>query len=306
MSIIVYRLFRKKRTYFSIAALLFFLYAYDFMEMRISSETFRQILSENPFGYEAKFDFYEFDGRKVRYLEIGNDSLPLIVFIHGAPSSSSFWKGFLRDSSLLAHAKLMAVDRPGYGYSGYGEPEVSVKKQAELIAGIIKEKRGRHPAVILHGSSYGGTVAARIAMDFPKLVDGLLLQSASVAPGEEKTYDFSYITEYSPLRWLLPGSIHVANQEKLSHQVQLDSMVNFWGRIRAAAIVLHGDADGLIYPQNALYAKERLVNASYLEVQMLSGGKHDLLWTQHGLLEASLEKLLQLTAGKIQYSDGLQ
>lgn len=304
MSKIVYLLFRRKRTYFSIAAVLFFLYAYDFMEMRISSETFQHILSENPFGYEAKFDYYEADGRKVRYLEIGNDSLPLIVFIHGAPSSSSFWKGFLQDSTLLSKAKLMAVDRPGYGYSGYGQPEVSVKKQAEIIAGIIKEKRGHHPAVILHGSSYGGTVAARIAMDFPKLVDGLLLQSASVAPGQEKTYDFSYITEHFLLRWMLPGPIHVANQEKLSHKVQLDSMANLWDRIRASAIVLHGDADGLIYPQNALYAKERLVNASYLEVQMIPGRKHDLLWNKRDLLEASLEKLLQLTAQKMPFSEG--
>ncbi|MCB9351197.1 MAG: alpha/beta hydrolase [Lewinellaceae bacterium] len=306
MSKIVYRLFKKKRIYFSIAAVLFFLYAYDFMEMRISSATFQHILSENPFGYEAKFDYYEAEGRKIRYLEIGNDSLPLIVFIHGAPSSSSFWKGFLRDSSLLAKAKLMAVDRPGYGYSDYGQPEVSVKRQAELIAGIIKEKRGHHPAVILHGSSYGGTVAARIAMDFPKLVDGLLLQSASVAPGEEKTYDFSYITEHPLLRWMLPGPIHVANQEKLSHEIQLDSMANLWDQIRAAAIVLHGDADRLIYPQNALYAKEKLVNASYLEVQMLEGRKHDLLWNKRDLLEQSLEKLLVLTSKKMQFSGAIQ
>ena len=180
-----------------------------------------------------------------------------------------------------------------------------MKKQAELIAGIIKERRGHHPAVILHGSSYGGTVAARIAMDFPKLVDGLLLQSASVAPGEEKTYDFSYITEHSLLRWLLPGPIHVANQEKLSHEVQLDSMANLWDRIRAAAIVLHGDADGLIYPQNALYAKGKLVNASYLEVQMLEGRKHDLLWNKRDLLEQSLEKLLTLTAKKMQFSGAM-
>ena len=142
-------------------------------------------------------------------------------------------------------------------------------------------------------------------MDFPKLVDGLLLQSASVAPGEEKTYDFSYITEHFLLRWMLPGSIHVANQEKLSHKIQLDSMANLWGRIRAAAIVLHGSADRLIYPQNAFYAKERLVNASYLEMQMLPGSKHDLLWTQRTLLEASLEKLLQLATKKVPFSEGM-
>lgn len=295
---------RKKRLYFSVAAFLFFIYAYDFMEMRASSEAFGRALAENPFGYQAHFSYYEAGGRKVRYLEIGSDSLPLVVFIHGAPSSSSFWKGLLRDSSLLSKAKLLAVDRPGYGYSGYGVPETSVKKQAELIADIIKEKRGRHPAVILHGSSYGGTVAARIAMDFPALVDGLLLQSASVAPGEEKTFAFSRITENLLLRWLLPGSIHVANVEKLSHQVQLDSMANLWARIRSAVIVLHGKADSLIYPSNALYAQEHLSNASYLEVEMLDGRKHDLLWTKKDLLLSSLNKLIELSAHRVAMSGG--
>lgn len=297
-------LLRKKRLYFSVAAFLFFVYAYDFMEMRASSETFGRVLSDNAFGYEAHFDYYEAEGRKLRYLEIGSDSLPLVVFIHGAPSSSSFWKGLLRDSSLLSRAKLLAVDRPGYGYSGYGDPEVSVRKQAELIANIIREKRGRHPSVILHGSSYGGTVAARIAMDFPALADGLLLQSASVAPGEEKTYLFSHITENWLLRWLLPGSIHVANAEKLSHKVQLDSMANLWNRIRSSVIVLHGKADSLIYPSNALFAKERLNNASYLEVQMLEGRKHDLLWTKRELLLMSLNKLIELAAHRMPISDG--
>lgn len=295
-------LFRKKRLYFSIAAFLFFIYAYDFMEMRASSDAFQQILSDNPFGYEAHFDYYQAKGRKLRYLEIGNDTLPLIVFIHGAPSSSSFWKGFLRDSSLLSKAALLAVDRPGYGYSGYGDPETSVQKQAELIAGIIREKRECHQSVIIHGSSYGGTVAARIAMDFPDLADGLLLQSASVAPGEEKTFAFSHITENWLLRWLLPGSIHVANVEKLSHKVQLDSMTNLWDRVRSAVIVLHGKADGLIYPANAYYAKERLTNASFLEVEMLEGSKHDLLWTKRDLLLNSLNKLIDLSNNRMQLS----
>lgn len=289
-------LFRKKRFYFSVVAAIFFIYAYDFMEMRISTDTFQEILAQNPQGYEADFNYHESGGRRLRYLEIGSDSLPLVVFIHGAPSSSAFWKSFLRDSSLLSKAKLLAVDRPGYGYSGYGKPETSVKKQAALIADIIKEKRGRHPSIILHGSSYGGTVAARIAMDFPALVDGLLLQSAALEPGQEKTYQFSHVTENWLLRWLLPGSIHVANVEKLSHRAQLDSMANLWSRIRSAAIVLHGEADSLIYPSNAQYAEQKLTNAAYLEVQMLEGRKHDLLWYQRELLLNSLSKLIQISA----------
>ncbi|HMQ48775.1 MAG TPA: alpha/beta hydrolase [Saprospiraceae bacterium] len=294
MKTILFKAIRKKRYYALLLALGFLAWVWSFMDMRLSAEAFQEALADNPYGYQADVCAIEGDGRTLCYTEIGNDSLPLIVFIHGAPSSSSFWKDMLKDSLLLSKAKLLAVDRPGYGYSGYGKPETSVRKQASLIARLIQEKSALHSAIILHGSSYGGTVAARIAMDFPHLVDGLLLQSASVAPGKEKTYQFTYITENTWLRWLLPGSIHVANQEKLTHQIELDSMANLWNRIKAAVVVLHGKSDGLIYPENAFFAQERLTNASFLDVKVLENRKHDLLWTRRDLLIKSLEQLLHL------------
>lgn len=296
---------RKKRLYFSLAFVLLLLYSYDLFELRISTDTYKEILSDNVWGYEAEFDYLVAEDRRLRYLEIGADSLPLIVFIHGAPSSSSFWRSMLRDSLLLSKAKLMAVDRPGYGYSGYGRPETSVRRQAELIAAVIQQKREQHSSIILHGSSYGGTVAARIAMDYPDLVDGLLLQSASLMPEGEKTYLFSHITQYWPLSWLLPGSIHVANMEKLSHKFELDSMAVLWDRIKSAAIILHGDKDGLIYPENAIFALERMSNASFLELNMLEGRKHDLMQTKRQLLKQSLQKLIRLSVNSQEGARGL-
>lgn len=290
---------RRKRFYafLVVAALLAFFY--HFSEMRLSDATLKQVLSDNPFGYKAEIGYYEENGRRLRYLEIGRDSLPLIVFIHGAPSSISFWKGMLKDSNLLSRARLMAVDRPGYGHSDYGRPETSVEKQAGLIGNLLRTVARSHPSIILHGSSYGGTVAARLAMDFPDLVDGVLLQSASVMPGEEKTYWISYPTHHWAMRWLVPGSLRVANAEKLSHRAQLEAMAPLWQRVRAATIILHGTADQLIYPENACYAEERLTNAAYLESFMVEDSGHDLLWTGRELLHQSLLKLLRKTAEEL-------
>lgn len=263
--------------------------------MRRSDRALQTQLADNPYGYQASVNYYRVAGRRMRYVEIGNDSLPLIVFIHGAPSSSAFWEDLLRDSTLLGRAKLLAVDRPGYGYSGFGRPEVSVAKQAAFIAKLLERERPFHKTIILHGSSYGGTVTARIAMDYPDLVDGILLQSASVAPGEEKTYWISYPTSHWLLRWLMPATIRVANAEKLSHRAQLEAMAPLWARIHSAAIVLHGTADNLIYPVNALYAKERLKNALYLEVEFIKDKGHDLLWTGRDVLIQSLLKLIKIS-----------
>ena len=177
-----------------------------------------------------------------------------------------------------------------------------MKRQAACIARLLQRKRLEHKTIILHGSSYGGTVTARIAMDYPDLVDGILLQSASVMPGEEKTYWISYPTHHWALRWLVPGPIRVANAEKLSHRRQLEEMAPLWDRIRSAAIVLHGTADKLIYPDNAKYAKERLINAVYLEVQMVKDTGHDLLWTGRKLLISSLMKLIRIQEDPIPFT----
>lgn len=286
---------RWRSLYFSIALIGGLTLLYTAAEMRIGDHSYRFKLKDNVFKYEASVHYQETKERTLRYLEIGADNLPLIVFIHGAPSSSAFWKHLLRDSSLLANAKLLAVDRPGYGYSGYGKPVVSVKKQAAMIAKILQKKRAQHQRIVVHGSSYGGTVAARLAMDYPELVDGLLLQSASVKVGAEKTYPISYPTHHWSLRWAMPGSIKTANAEKLSHHLALENMRNGWEKIRAATIILHGEDDGLIYPDNAFFSYTQLKNAAYRDLRMFAGRKHDLLWTKTEVLKSSLLKLIHLS-----------
>ena len=291
----LYPLFSRKRFYASVVFFGFLAYTYDTVEMRLTDETMMRKLAENAFAYVPKVTHFRQWGREMRYVQVGDAHKPLILFIHGAPSSSSFWMDMLSDSSLLSQAKLLAVDRPGYGYSGYGDPETSVKRQAALIAGILQEKRAIHRQIIVHGSSYGGTVAARLAMDYPELVDGLLLQSASLKPGAETTYWISYPTHHWSMRNFIPGSIRTANAEKLSHKAELEKMVPLWPRIRSKVILLQGIDDTLIFPENAPFAAKNLVNAASVSLTLVPGSKHDLLWTQTDLLKRSLLKLIQIT-----------
>lgn len=291
----VYPLFYRKRFYASVVLFGFLAYTYDLVEVRLSDDSLLQRLAENAYSYVPRVTHFRQWGREMRYVQVGDEHKPLILFIHGAPASSSFWLDLLRDSSLLQNAKLMAVDRPGYGYSGYGDPETSVKKQAALIAGILREKRSIHRQIIVHGSSYGGTVAARLAMDYPELVDGLLLQSASLKPGAETTYWISYPTHHWSLRNLVPGALRTANAEKLSHREELSKMLPLWRKIRSKVILLQGIDDTLIFPENATFAARQLVNAASVSLTLVPGSKHDLLWTQTDLLKRSLIKLTQIT-----------
>jgi pimeloyl-ACP methyl ester carboxylesterase len=244
---------------------------------------------------EATLGYLEGPTRKIRYLQLGDDpAKPLVVFVHGSPSSSAFWINMMKDSILRARANLLAIDRPGYGGSGVGLPMISVKEQAENVADIIRRRRpGEDQRLVVHGSSYGGTVAARMAMDYPGLIDGLLLQSASMAPREEHTYWISYPTNHWSLRWLMPAAIRSVNSEKLNHQAQLEAMADQWDDITAQVVIAHGTADWLIYPPNAYYACDKLTNAEEIIHHMLEGKKHGLIKSSPELLKKYINYLLE-------------
>ncbi|MGB3546283.1 MAG: alpha/beta hydrolase [Saprospiraceae bacterium] len=241
-------------------------------------------------GDEAEFH------RRLRYVSITDSTKtdrPLIAFIHGAPSSTAFWLGLMSDSTLLERADIIAVDRPGYGSSGYGRPLISVKDQAKLVADLLEDQLRPGQKLIVHGSSYGGTVSSRLAMDYPDMVDGLLLQSASTLRDFEKTFWISYPTSNPILSWLVPGAIHTANLEKLNHAGQLDELdAGPWSNVRAHTVILHGTADWLIYPENAYYSCDRLDHAASLVHHMVPRGQHDFIITQPKLLKTYLNYLL--------------
>ncbi|WP_232830212.1 alpha/beta fold hydrolase [Lewinella sp. IMCC34191] len=289
-------LLKKKRLYTILALLVFATYAIyrlePYVRIQMDDETLSAVMTRAHLDI-AEIGYTEGTTRRLRYLQIGQDSTkPLLVFIHGAPSSSAWWLSILRDSSLRSDANLLAIDRPGYGGSGLGEPMTSVEEQAENVASVIRLRKFPGQKVILHGSSYGGTVSARIAMDYPDLVDGLLLQSASMAPSQEYTYWITNPSSLWALSWLLPSGLNSANHEKLAHEAELEDMSDEWYHINAATVILHGTDDWLIYPRNAYYACDKLVNAPILVHHMVPNKQHDLLYTAPKLLKHYLHFLI--------------
>ncbi|NJB86403.1 pimeloyl-ACP methyl ester carboxylesterase [Lewinella marina] len=289
-------LLKKKRLYLLVAVLVFMTYAIyriePYVRIQMNDEQLSATLLRANIDY-AEIGYQQGTSRRMRFLQIGQDSTkPLLVFIHGAPSSSAWWLSMMRDSTLRSEANLLAIDRPGYGGSGLGRPMTSVQEQAENVAAVIRSRRLPGQKIIIHGSSYGGTVSARLAMDFPELVDGLLLQSASLAPKQEYTYWISHPTSHWTLSWMMPSGINTANHEKLAHEAELLDMANEWDHIDAKTIILHGTDDWLIYPRNAYYACEKLVNAPLVIHHMVADKQHDLLYTAPKLLRHYLHLLL--------------
>jgi len=236
---------------------------------------------------------YKIKDRKVRFVEFGRDSLPVTILVHGAPSSLSFFSALYADTALTNHTMLVGVDRPGYGYSGFGKSVISIKEQAQILQPLINHYAKRGRKVNLAASSYGGAVIAKLAMDNPTKVGGILFISSSLAPGEEYTYPISYVIDSPWFSWFFPTILRVANDEKLHHREALEGIQEGWGRIKARIIVLHGKADELIYFSNAEFARKHLVNALSFRLIPVDGIGHTLMWDRPELIKQSLLDLLK-------------
>lgn len=238
--------------------------------------------------------YYLAGGRQMRYLYTEDaPGKPVLLFIHGAPSSSSYFRDYLSDPQLRAVANLFAVDRPGYGFSGLGQPEPDIAKQAAMIAPILDSLHRVQRPVVLVGASYGTTIAARIAMDFPDLVDGLVLLAPSLAPGQEKTYAISYLLESPLFRWAQPRMIHSANVEKLSHEQQLQRMLPYWQNINVPVAYFQGQNDELIYTSNASFARQQLTNVQSLTIQMLPNLGHLIAFKARPQITRSIAQMVE-------------
>lgn len=208
----------------------------------------------------------------------------------------SYFKTYLSDSLLLARARMYAVDRPGYGYSGFGNPETSIERQAHAIRPILDSlNRARHP-VVLVGTSYGTSVACRLAMDCPHLVDGLVLVAPALAPGEERIYGISYPMEWPALKWLVPRMLVSANAEKLSHRAELQKMMPHWHRIKVPVAYIQGADDDLIYTTNAAFARRKLTNVPSLDITMIAGRGHLIAFSEIQTIKGSIVRMLDKVA----------
>jgi pimeloyl-ACP methyl ester carboxylesterase len=113
------------------------------------------------------------DGARIHYQEFGDASKPTILLIHGYTASLYVWKTV---APMLAAAGMhvIAIDLLGFGYSDKPKWfDYSITSQARMIARFM-DRLGVGRAIVL-GSSYGGAVAATLALDYPERVEKLAL-----------------------------------------------------------------------------------------------------------------------------------
>lgn len=224
-------------------------------------------------GYQTEVKYFQVGKQKIRCLITGNPNGDNLLLIHGSPSSLSSWMPLYADTAFMKTFRMIAVDRPGYGYSNFGKVETSILKQAEIVEAVIDSLQ--LSATILLGASYGGPVAAQIAMQRPEKITHLILLSASVKPKAEKTYGISHLMVTPGVKYMFPAIFRMSSEEKFSHATELARLKN-WDSIKSPTSIIHGDRDRLVYFSNAEFLKEKIPNS---KLYVMKDKGHALLFT---------------------------
>lgn len=257
------------------------------MQFRMRSSEINKYFSDR--GLEETQHSYKVGNRVVNYVHAGNENKPVIIFVHGSPGSLSAFIHFLADTILLEHTQLITVDRPGFGSSNFGYAEPSLEKQASLLKPLLEKYKKARP-IILVGHSLGGPVIARMAMDYPDLVDGLVMVAPSIDPELEPKEWFRGPLSLPFLKWILPRSIRASNDEIWNLKPELQKMDSLWPKIKASTIVIQGNKDTLVPPGNADFAKKMITNAP-VEVVMKEDMNHFVPWNNPQLIRDAILKL---------------
>lgn len=207
------------------------------------------------------YKWVDFMGSKLHYATISrSDTLPLLVFVHGAPGAWYGYMNLMDDSVLQSRFKMVSLDRLGYGKSNYGKAELSVQMQALEIKRIIEEENVTGKKIFLVGRSYGAPIVAWYAIHYPQLVEKLFMISPVIDPEKERFYWFSSIGKWGLVQAMLPELLNVATKEKYSHATEMKKMLPEWKKLYSTTYVITGANDELADTANFSFAKRNLVN----------------------------------------------
>lgn len=238
---------------------------------------------------------YKVDYREINYVLTGDEEKPLILFVHGSPGSLNAFIHFLADSTLLNRYLLISTDRPGFGYSNFGNGESSINKQAECLMPIVEKYRKNKP-VILVGHSLAAAVIAQMAINHPDLIDGLVIVAGSIDPDLEPNEAWFRVPLSTPfLNWLLPRSLRASNEELYNFKSELIDMLPHWKEIKIPVVVVQGKKDQLVDPDNAEFARRMITNAP-IAVIYKDDMNHFVPWSNPELIDEGISLVEKMIA----------
>lgn len=267
-------LFQKK--YFAIFLILvYILFCQSCVKMRMSPKAVKDFFVISNVKYiDSLKNFANF---QIHYIETGNSTKPILLFVHGSPGSWDAFKKYMIDPQLCSKFRMIAVDRSGFGYSDFGEAQ-NLQSQSQRIYEFLKSFKSEKP-INLIGHSLGGPLVAKLAVDYPTAFSDVIILSGALDPLAENPEKWRPILMSKPLRYLVPGALRPSNDELWWLKSDLFDLKTSLKNIVANVIIVHGTKDRLVPFSNVKFMQLYIENAQKITVIPINDADHFIPWT---------------------------
>lgn len=275
----------KKRYLLILLALSYLFFNYSCLSMRSSTKETAKFFASRKISYtDSTIQIAE---QNVHYLETGKADAPTLVFMHGSPGSWDAWKNYLSDSILLRHFRLIAPDRPGFGYSDYRK-SMDLGEQTKVLNALLKRLNNGQPTALI-GHSYGGPLIVNMALEAPQLFDHLVIVAGALDPEAEKPEKWRKLFMRFPFKHLVPGSFRPSNDELWWLKEDLLILRSKLNALTQDVTIIHGTADRLVPFTNVAFMKESFTGVRSLQTFPLEEERHFIVWDR----EQQLKKIIK-------------
>ncbi|RYG05965.1 MAG: alpha/beta hydrolase [Chitinophagaceae bacterium] len=205
----------------------------------------------------------------------GADTLPPLLLVHGAPGAWYGSRNLLDDTTVQKQYHIITMDRLGYNkskFKGRRGPVTSIETQAIAIHEALRLNHSNKTGVVM-GSSFGGPIAAKLAIMYPERFHQLVMLAPAIEPEAEKYWWFHLFIRGGVVRALMPRFVNNATDEKMAHVEELKKLLPEWNKLSIPVTMVQGGEDNVVYPSNLDFLKKRLIGKP-AEFVFLPGSGH--------------------------------
>ncbi|MEO9655133.1 alpha/beta fold hydrolase [Marinomonas sp.] len=223
---------------------------------------------------------------------------PVLVFIHGTPGSWSSFSRYFLDPELNQKYRLISIDRPSWGESGYSGQilPTHLQLQSNEIGPLLKHiwNQSGEQKIYLIGHSLGASLAPLLAVDYAKIVAGTIMLAGDVSPKFAAPRWYNTLLDWLP-NALVSQKWQHSNDEVLQLSASLKDIRSKFMQLNSPLIILQGKQDTLVEPANAEVAQTLFKN-NHTEVVWLEEAGHIIHMTHMNKVKDAIEKIVTLSA----------
>lgn len=280
------RILKKRYVVYSLIGA-YVLFCQSCMTMRMNKKETKDYFATYKVSYTDSTIVYP--DHNIHYVQTGQPQKPTLVFIHGSPGSWDAYKEYLVDTLLIKKYRMIAVDRPGFGYSDFRTAQ-NLSVQSKWLSVFIKGLNNGAPTSLV-GHSMGGPVAAKLASLNPDAYEHLVILSGALDPKAEKPEKWRKIFMYFPLKYLVPGALRPSNDELWWLKDDLIKLAPELANSKAKITIIHGTKDPLVPYENMAYMQKEFINAESIDTISIKDANHFIPWTYFERIRNTLFEL---------------